>query len=143
MKISEILRRKGADVATISPHATIESALGILKEQNVGALVISSATNPVNGILSERDIVRSLATRGARVLAEHVSDNMTTSVISCAPDELITKAMTTMTTRRFRHMPVIDEGALAGIVSIGDLVKHRLEELEDEASNLRTYIANA
>lgn len=143
MKIREILRHKSADVATVSPHATIESALGVLKERNIGALVISSATNPVNGILSERDIVRSLATRGAGVLEERVSDNMTTSVISCGPDELITEAMTTMTTRRFRHMPVIDGEALVGIVSIGDLVKHRLEELEDEASSLRTYIASA
>ena len=89
------------------------------------------------------DRAGTLATRGAGVLEERVSDNMTTSVISCGPDELITEAMTTMTTRRFRHMPVIDGEALVGIVSIGDLVKHRLEELEDEASSLRTYIASA
>lgn len=143
MKIREILRHKGAEVATISPSATIEQALGILRDRNVGALVIAGVGEAVGGILSERDIVRALADRGGAVLAETVAANMTTPVIACAPEELVTEAMSTMTARRFRHMPVIEEGALAGIVSIGDLVKHRLRELEDEASDLRTYIASA
>ncbi len=143
MKIREILRHKGADVTTISPDATIEEALGVLRDENVGALLISSGGNPARGILSERDIVRSLAARGQVVLSESVAENMTTPVVSCGPDEMVTDAMTTMTARRFRHMPVIEDGALAGIVSIGDLVKHRLQELENEASDLRTYIATA
>ena len=143
MKIREILRHKGAEVATISPSATIEQALGVLRDQNVGALVIPGTGEAVRGILSERDIVRSLADRGSAVLAETVAANMTAPVIGCGPDVLVTEAMSTMTARRFRHMPVIDEGALAGIVSIGDLVKHRLQELENEASDLRTYIASA
>ncbi len=143
MKIREILRHKGADVTTISENATIEEALGILREQNVGALMISTGGDPARGILSERDIVRSLAVRGQAVLEETVAANMTSPVVSCGPDTLITEAMTTMTSRRFRHMPVVENGALAGIVSIGDLVKYRLQELEAEASDLRTYIATA
>lgn len=143
MKIREILRHKGADVATISPSATIEEALGLLRDHNVGALVIPGTGDAVRGILSERDIVRSLADRGPGVLAETVAANMTAPVVGCGPDDLITEAMSTMTARRFRHMPVIDGNRLAGIVSIGDLVKHRLRELEDEASDLRTYIASA
>lgn len=143
MKIREILRHKGADVATISPSATIEQALGVLRDRNVGALVIAGIGEAVGGILSERDVVRALADRGAAVLAETVAANMTAPVIACAPDAPVTEAMSTMTARRFRHMPVIEQGALVGIVSIGDLVKHRLRELEDEASDLRTYIASA
>lgn len=143
MRVEDILRQKGTDVATTSPDVSIRSALAQLRDRDIGALVVATSTKPVSGILSERDIVRALAERGTDVMSETVGQNMTTSVISCAPDELLTDAMSTMTTRRFRHMPVVEAGKLVGIVSIGDLVKHRLDELEFEASNLRAYIATA
>ena len=128
-------------MATTSPDANISSALAILRDRDIGALMVATATNPVSGILTERDIVRALAERGPSVLSESVGKNMTSPV--CTPAGLLTDAMFTMTTKRFRHMPVVDGGKLVGIVSIGDLVKHRLDELEYEASNLRAYIANA
>ena len=137
MRVEDILRDKGTNVATTSPDANISSALAMLRDRGIGALMVATATNPVSGILSERDIVRALAERGPSVLSESVGTNMTSPVISCAPAELLTDAMSTMTTKRFRHMPVVDCGKLVGIVSIGDLVKHRLDELEYEASNLR------
>lgn len=143
MRIEDILRDKGTNVATTPPDANINSALVMLRERGIGALVVTTSTNPVAGILSERDIVRALAERGPSVLTESVDTSMTSPVISCTPDELITDAMSTMTSKRFRHMPVVEAGKLVGIVSIGDLVKHRLDELEFEATNLRAYIANA
>ncbi len=143
MRVEDILRQKGGNVATISPEASVVQALAQLRDRDIGALVVSTSMLPVAGIISERDIVRSIAERGAEVLSETVERNMTSPVIRCAPDELLTDAMGTMTARRFRHMPVVDAGELVGIVSIGDLVKHRLDELEHEASSLRTYIATA
>ena len=115
----------------------------MLRDRGIGALVVATETNPVNGILSERDIVRALAERGPSVLTESVVTSMTSPVISCTPTELLTDAMSTMTTKRFRHMPVVDGGKLVGIVSIGDLFKHRLDGLEYEASNSPAYIATA
>ena len=143
MRVEDILREKGTDVATISPDANIGSALATLRDRGIGALVVATPDNPVGGILSERDIVRALAERSASVLTEKVENCMTSPVFSCAPDELLTDAMATMTTRRFRHMPVVQAGKLVGIVSIGDLVKYRLDELEHETTNLRAYIATA
>lgn len=143
MRVEDILRDKGTNVATTSPDANISSALAMLRDRGIGALVVATETNPVSGILSERDIVRALAERGPSVLTESVGTSMTSPVIRCTPTELLTDAMSTMTTKRFRHMPVVDGGKLVGIVSIGDLVKHRLDELEYEASNLRAYIATA
>lgn len=143
MQVEDILRGKGTNVATTSPGANISSALAMLRDRDIGALVVATTTNPVCGILSERDIVRALAERGRSVLTESVGNIMTSPVISCTPAELLTDAMATMTTKRFRHMPVVKRGKLIGIVSIGDLVKHRLDELEYEASNLRAYIATA
>ena len=143
MRVEDILREKGTNVATTSPDANISSALAMLRDRGIGALVVSTATNPVSGILSERDIVRAFVARGSSVLTESVDTSMTSPVVSCAPEELLTDAMATTTTKRFRHMPVVEAGKLVGIVSIGDLVKHRLDELEQETSSLRAYIATA
>ena len=143
MRVEDILRDKGTNVATISPDANIGFALAMLRDRGIGALLVTTATNPVSGILSERDIVRALAERGPSVLTESVGTSMTSPVISCTPAELLTDAMSTMTTKHFRHMPVVDGGKLVGIVSIGDLIKHLLHELEYKTSNLRAYIATA
>ena len=143
MRVEDILREKGTNVATTSPDANISSALAMLSDRSIGALVVSTATNPVSGILSERDIVSAFAAQGSSVLSESGDTSMTSPVVSCAPEELRTDAMATMTTKRFRHMPVVEAGKLIGIVSIGDLVKHRLDELKQETSSLRAYIATA
>ena len=143
MRVEDILRRKGADVATIAPEITVEAALHLLNDMRIGALVVSTAAEPIAGIVSERDIVRAFAARGAAVLHEAVEQIMTTTVVTCTPDELLTDVMSAMTEHRFRHMPVTDDGRLAGIVSIGDVVKNRLEELETETTELRAYIASA
>lgn len=142
MRVEDILRRKGSEVATIGPDSTLETALQMLHDRGIGALVVSTDAVPVAGILSERDIVRALAERGPAVMDEKVEGIMTSSVVTCGPEELITDVMTAMTEHRFRHIPVVDGGRLSGIVSIGDVVKNRLEELEHEATNLRAYIAN-
>lgn len=115
----------------------------MLRDRGISALVVSTATNPVNGILSERDIVSAFAARESIILTESVDTIMTPPVVSCAPEELLTDAMATTTTTRFRHMPVVEAGKLVGILSIGDLVKHHLYELEQETSSLRAYIATA
>jgi len=110
MRVEDILRDKGTNVATISPDANIGFALAMLRDRGIGALVVATETNPVSGILSECDIVRALAEPGPSVLTESVGTSMTSPVISCAPTELLTDAMSTMMTKRFRHMPVVDGG---------------------------------
>ena len=143
MRVDENLHKNGAKVATTSPDANTRSTPAMLRDRGISALVVSTATNPVSGILSERDIVSAFAARGSSVLTESGDTSMTSPVVSCAPEELLTDATATMTTKRFRHMPVVEAGKLVGIVSIGDLVKHRLDELEQETSSLRAYIATA
>jgi CBS domain-containing protein len=143
MNVENILKRKGTEVATIAPGATVAEALARLKEHNVGALVVSADRRTVAGILSERDIVRRLADEGARLLDQPVSAVMTKNVYSCRPDDSIAELMTQMTVRRIRHLPVVVSGRLVGIVSIGDVVKDRVEEVEQEAQALREYITQA
>ena len=140
MRVDENLHENGAKVATNSPDANIRSTPAMLRDRGIGALVVSTSTNPVSGIQSERNLVRTVA---AQVSSPCVDTSMTSPVVSCAPEELLTDAIATMTTERFRHMPVVEAGKLIGIVSIGDLVKHRLDELEQETSSLRAYIATA
>jgi len=140
MNVETILRTKGRDVATISPLATIKEALQLLAERDVGALVVSEDGRTVLGVLSERDIVRGLAESGAGLLQEPVGGVMTRRVHSCAPDDAVEDLMSMMTQRRIRHLPVIRDGVLCGIVSIGDVVKNRLDEIEFEASSLRSMI---
>jgi CBS domain-containing protein len=139
MLVRAILQQKGADVITIDGDATVGEAARSLAEARIGALVIATERH-VQGILSERDIVRGLAERGLEILDVPVRTLMTTVVTTCSPDDSLETLMTTMTARRVRHLPVVESGRLAGIVSIGDVVKHRVEELQVEAKTLHDYI---
>ena len=143
MNVSSILAAKGGDVITIEPTATIAAAAALLTEKRIGALVIVGAGGRVAGILSERDIVHTLAKRGRQALDEPLSQAMTREVATCGPDDEITSLMERMTDGKFRHMPVIDGGKLAGIVSIGDIVKQRVDEMERESEAMRDYIQTA
>ena len=140
MKINDVLRGKGNQVVTISPQATVTELLALLAEHNVGALVVSSDGSSVDGIVSERDVVRLL--NGTPAAGEvRVSAIMTSQVHTCTPDDLIDNLMRLMTEQRIRHVPVVVDGSLAGIVSIGDVVKSRIGELEFEREQLSNYIA--
>jgi CBS domain-containing protein len=143
MNVETILRNKGSWVATIAPTATIEDAVATLDRERIGALVVSEDGETVDGVLSERDIVIALAKEGAALLARTVAEVMTRNVITCDPRDSVGELMAEMTNRRIRHLPVVKDGQLRGIVSIGDLVKNRLDEVEFEASSLRTFIAGA
>jgi len=138
-----ILSVKGRDVATIRPEAPIADAVKLLSEKKIGAVVISGPDQGVAGILSERDIVRALSKHGSGALTHTVGSVMTRKVVTCTAEETISALMQRMTTGRFRHVPVVEHGRLVGIVSVGDVVKHRLEELEHESQALREYIATA
>ncbi|MDJ0611445.1 MAG: CBS domain-containing protein [Kiloniellales bacterium] len=140
MKVRDLLTAKGDEVATTSSDATIETVLHRLKLEGVGALVVSDDGRSAAGIISERDIVRGLPEHGAALLQMKVADLMTTDVKTCGPDASVEEIMGEMTRSRIRHLPVMAEGKLAGIVSIGDVVKNRLEELETETHVLRDYI---
>jgi CBS domain-containing protein len=137
MKVASILKTKGTSVETAFPGTTIGAAARLLRDKNIGALVVSEDGNTVLGLISERDIVHGLAVYGARVSDLRVSDLMARRVVTCVPDESDTRVMAQMTHHRVRHVPVVESGMLKGIVSIGDVVKHRLEELETEANVLR------
>lgn len=143
MNVETILRNKGGAVATIAPHATIRDATALLRRERIGALVVSSGGNKVEGILSERDIVHGLADRGTALLDMKVDALMTRRVFTCTPHDSVGDLMAMMTERRIRHIPVMTDGVLVGIVSIGDVVKHRLDEMEYETSSLRSFIAGA
>ena len=137
MKVSSILKSKGAAVATTTPSAMLNSVVWELRVQGIGALVVSEDGATVLGVISERDIVRGLAEHGARLLGMRVSELMTQSAVTCTPEDSVTRVMTEMTRHRARHLPVVEDGKLRGIISIGDVVKHRLDELELEANVLR------
>ena len=141
MLIGQILATKGSDVVTIGPQATIAEAVRLLRDKQIGAVVVVEGDGGVSGILSERDVTRGLADKGASLLDMQVSELMTRDVITCAPGDGIEKLMSDMTKGRVRHLPVMQDGRLRGLISIGDLVKHRLEELEAEAHMLHDYIA--
>jgi CBS domain-containing protein len=143
MIVSSILAAKGGNVITIEPAATLAAAAAVLSERRIGALVILGAGGRVAGILSERDIVHALAKQGARALDEPLSRTMTREVATCGPDDEITSLMERMTDGKFRHMPVVKSGKLAGIVSIGDIVKQRVDEMERESEAMRDYIQTA
>ena len=142
MNVEAILRSKGRSVATIRPDATVAAAVRELKTRGIGALLVSEDGKQVAGILSERDIVHALAEQGAGLLATTVDRLMTRKVITCLPEDTVSDLMGRMTQHRFRHLPVVKDGALLGIVSIGDLVKNRIEEVEFEANSLRSFIAS-
>jgi len=143
MNVNHILSRKGHDVLTIEPAATLAAAVKMLAERRIGALVVSGAGGRIAGIISERDIVRALDEKGTAVLASPVAETMTRKVETCAESDTIVEIMERMTAGKFRHLPVADRGRVVGIVSIGDVVKARLEELEQEQDALRDYIRTA
>jgi CBS domain-containing protein len=143
MTVHDILRFKGHDVTTIEPGATIGQAVRLLAERRIGAVVITGANRTVVGILSERDIVRALATRGPEMLADPVSTLMTRNVVTCTEDESVGELMEKMTAGKFRHVPVVEKGQLMAIVSIGDVVQSRIAEAEAESRTLRDYILTA
>ena len=140
MRISDVLRVKGDRVVTVTPETNVEQLLAVLAENKIGAAVVSLEGRTVAGIVSERDIVRALAARGAAVLAEPVSAIHTSDVRTVEPDADLAEVERLMTERRFRHVPVVVDGALHGIVSIGDVVKKRIDELEAERQSLAGYI---
>ena len=140
MTISIILASKGREVVTIAPSASLASAVGLLVEKCIGAVLILGADRRVVGILSERDVVRALAERGAGALEEPVSQTMTRKVSTCNENESVFNIMERMTEGRSRHVPVVDQGKLVGIVSIGDVVKHRLQEMERDSAAMHNYI---
>ena len=140
MDVAAILKSKGGDVATSPASSTVAEVVALLRGKGIGALVISEDGVAVEGIISERDILRGLAEHGAGVLAMTVTDVMTKEVVTCDPGDNVRELMKVMTARRFRHLPVVEYGALCGIISMGDLVKSRLEETEREAQAMRDYI---
>jgi len=143
MTVSTVLADKGRNVITIDPSASLADAAQLLTEMRIGAVLILGAEQRVVGIISERDIVRALAERGAAVLTEPVSQSMTRKVETCNESEPISNIMERMTDGKFRHVPVVDQGRLVGIISIGDVVKHRLHEMESESTAMREYILSA
>jgi CBS domain-containing protein len=144
VQISQLLRHKGHEVATIDGSESVRAALAMLADRGVGALVVSSDGRRVDGIVSERDVARGLHARGAELLTDPVSSVMTAEVHTCVPGARIHDLAQTMTDHRVRHVPVVDgDGMLVGIVSIGDVVKARLDELEDERKQLVDYIQTA
>ncbi len=139
MRISDVLRGKGTAVATITPETSVTGLLTELSGRNIGAMVVASSDGLL-GIVSERDVVRGLHGSGAELLKRPVSEIMTTVVATCSPEDSVDSLSVLMTTNRVRHVPVLVDGRLAGIVSIGDVVKTRMEELEREQEQLQAYI---
>ena len=140
MRISDILRVKGDKVVTVTPESDVTRLLALLAEHRIGAVIVSADGGRVDGIVSERDVVRALAERGAAVLGEPVTAIYTSQVRSVAPDAAVEDVERLMTEHRFRHVPVIEDGRLRGVVSIGDVVKRRIDELEIERTSLAGYI---
>jgi CBS domain-containing protein len=140
MFVSEILASKGSAVMTVAPHDSAAHAVDVMASRRIGAVLVLDVDGSVQGILSERDVVRALSMHGALALTLRVEALMTSDVIVCDPDDTIDQVMALMTTGRFRHVPVVRRGELRGLVSIGDVVKWRLEEVRHESEALRQYI---
>jgi CBS domain-containing protein len=140
MKVHDLLEQKGDRIATIDPAASVRDAAALLKQEGIGALVVSRTGRDLAGILSERDIVRALATHPEGLLDRKVADLMTHEVKTCGAEDEVTELMAVMTRSRIRHLPVVDVEGLIGIISIGDVVKQRLGELEEETHVLRDFI---
>jgi CBS domain-containing protein len=140
MRIADILGEKGIEVHTALPWITVGDAVRRLTDAEVGALVVCDEQRRIRGIFSERDVVRCLAKRGPGVLEEPVEAVMTHDVHTCGPQETVARAMALMTRFRYRHLPVLDHGKLVGMISIGDLVKHRVHEMEMETGVLRDRV---
>ena len=143
MPISDILRIKGTQVVTVTPDTKVRRLLAVLAEHRIGAVVVSADGTSVDGIASERDIVRALAMRGAAVMSEPVTEIYTAEVYTVTPQTPLEEVMRLMTEHRVRHAPVVADGRLLGIVSIGDVVKNRIDDLETERTALTDYITGA
>jgi len=141
MNVAAILKDKGRSVCTASPDASLLDIAKVLAEKRIGCIVLLDDDEKVAGIVSERDLVRTLAGNGPKILEEPVVHCMTRDVVSCRESDTIDRIMAQMTSRRFRHMPVVENGRLVGLVSIGDVVKQRIAEAEMEAAAMRDYIA--
>ena len=140
MHVAAVIKRKGSDVVTIAADQTIAEAVNVLVERRIGALLVMDGNDAVDGIISERDIVGALSRGGADVLTRKVSDVMTRKVRSCSCHDTIAEVMNVMTQERSRHLPVIDDGKVVGMISIGDVVKQRLNDAELEVESLRGYV---
>lgn len=143
MSVETILASKGREVVTIDPDTTLANAVRILDERRIGAAVVVDQSGAVLGIFSERDMVRAVAERQAAALDEPVSLRMTREIVTCSSSSPVDEIMGIMTTGKFRHVPVVEAGKLGGIVSIGDIVKHRIAEVEAEHKAMRDYITTA
>jgi CBS domain-containing protein len=143
MNVQSILKSKGSDVATILQQASLSDAVAQLRDKGIGALVVSDDGQHIDGIVSERDVVRALASHGASALGRTVQSVMSAEVVTCAAGDSVEQLMASMTERRFRHLPVVDGDVLAGIISIGDVVKRRIEDSELERHAMREYITQA
>lgn len=143
MNVQQVLNDKGSDVITIAPGQSLADASRLLSARRIGAVIVTGEDGSVRGILSERDIVRAIATDGAAALDHTVSRHMTANVVTCMRDTTLDELMDRMTTGKFRHIPVIENGRLVGVVSIGDVVKRKVAETEAEARAMRDYISNS
>jgi CBS domain-containing protein len=143
MRISDLLRVKGTKVITVTPDTKVRGLLQVLADEKIGAVVVSADGASVDGIVSERDVVRAFAQRGAAVMSEPVTEIYTAQVRTVAPETSLDDVMRLMTEHRMRHAPVVIDGALSGLVSIGDVVKSRIDELETERTALSDYITTA
>lgn len=143
MTLAVIMAHKGRDTVTTTPDTSLRDIAQTLSDEGIGAILITTADRELLGVVSERDIVRAIARRGAPVLDEPVSDHMTKRVVTATAETSVVEAMTAMTSGRFRHIPVMRHDRVEGLVSIGDLVKHRLSEMEDENKALHEYITAA
>ena len=143
MNVAAILRQKGRAVTTASPSTTLLEVVNKLAAKRIGAIVVVGTGGEVAGIISERDLIRVLAEAGRECLARPVSECMTKQVVTCQETDTLDELMAMMTARRFRHLPVVTDGALVGIISIGDVVKHHVAEVEMEATAMREYITHS
>jgi CBS domain-containing protein len=143
MTVARILAAKGRHVTTVEPHATLRDVVDILAQKHIGAIVITDSTGRMLGIVSERDVVRALAKAGPDALDEAVSRYMTREVITASESDGVLEVAQKMSRGRFRHMPVLSEGRIVGIISTGDAIKYRLEQMERDQNALREYIATA
>ena len=143
MNVREILSVKGREVVTIDPNANLATAAKVMAERRIGALVVTGPEDRIVGILSERDIVTALAKCGIDALETKITKVMTRKITTCSLSDTISSIMESMTAGKFRHVPVVEQGRLAGIISIGDVVKHRLMEMENDQAALRDYIQTA
>jgi CBS domain-containing protein len=143
MTVARILASKGRDVATMQPHHTLRDVIDALAAKHIGALVIADSDGKMQGIVSERDVVRAIAQHGADALEDSVSHYMTKNVVTASEEESVLDIVGKMSNGRFRHLPVVVEGKLVGLVSVGDAIKYRLAQMEQEQSALREYIATA